>query len=339
VRRFLSPRILAGLVLSAGLLYAAARGVAPGELLHRLGETRWSLLVAAVASHLLMIACRGVRWRLLFHPDSPRVGPLVSATLLGYTVNNVLPLRAGELVRAYLATRATGTAFLTTIATLTVERLLDALPVFATMAAVVFVVPVPAFVKTGAIILLAVQVTLTTVVFLLALEWAPVVRGLPALLARVPRVGERLARWLTAFSAGVRCLRPGPHLPGVVGWTVMIWVFNTGTIWAALHAAGVAVPLSAAVTVLVFAGVGVSLPSAPGFVGTFHFFVAQALALFGVSKAAALNAAVLYHAAVYVPVTILGGLLIAIQGVSLTGAVAAVRARARAATDSAAAAP
>lgn len=306
-------RVLVGLIASAGFLYLVLRHVSAEELLAHLRRTHWGWLGLAAAFNLAMLWARGFRWRWLFHPASQPGWRLVSATIVGFMANNVLPLRMGELVRGYLAARSGGLSFWTAMATLAVERILDVLSILLVLAAVVLTVPVPPWLQAGALTLLALDLLAMGLLILLAVG-----RGTAGgWLGRLPRVGEALARRLGLFSVGLQSLRPGRHLAPLFLWTLVIWTLNASAVWAALRAGGLTVPPSTTLTVLAFAGIGVSIPSAPGFVGTLQFFVVQALAIYGVSGAEAVSVSILYHAAGWVPVTLLGWALLTIQGVSL----------------------
>jgi uncharacterized membrane protein YbhN (UPF0104 family) len=76
--------------------------------------------------------------------------------------------------------------------------------------------------------------------------------------------------------------------------------------------------------VLAFVGIGVSLPSAPGFVGTFQFFTVAALALFAVDEQQAFGFSVLHHMAQYIPITLFGWILLVREQMSL-GDLAAIK--------------
>jgi hypothetical protein len=313
VTRGRAVRILFGIALSAALLYLVLRNVPPGEILSHLRRTHWGWLAVSAGCSLAMVGARGVRWGWLFHPARLGSWPLVSATAIGYMANNLLPLRAGELVRGYLAAQGGGLSFWTAMATLAVERVLDALSILLILAGVVVLVEVPLWLKAGALTLLALDLLAMALMILLAREGGPLNRWI----ARIPRLGATIKRWLPLFAIGLRSLRPGPHLAPLLVWTVLIWLLNVGAVWAALRSVGLALPASASLTVLAFAGIAVSLPSAPGYVGTLQAGVIQGLAVFGVTGAEAVSFSLLFHAAGYVPMTLLGWVLLLAQGLSL----------------------
>lgn len=323
-RRSQAIRVLVGLIASAGFLYLVLRHVSAEELLAHLGRTHWGWLGLSAALNLTMLWARGFRWQLLFYPAQPSGWQLVSATTIGFAANNILPLRIGELVRSYLAARSVEISFWTALATLAVERLLDMFSILLILGAVVLMVPVPPWLQAGALTLLALDLLAMGVLIFLALKRGAV----SGWIARFSRFRETLTRWLTLFAIGLQSLRPGPHLISLGGWTLLIWTLNAGAVWAALRAGGLMLPPSASLTVLAFAGIGVSIPSAPGFVGTLQFFVVQALAIYDVGGARAVSISFLYHAAGYVPVTLLGWALLMARGASLWEASRQARAQA-----------
>ena len=97
-------------------------------------------------------------------------------------------------------------------------------------------------------------------------------------------------------------------------------------VWTALHAAHLDLPLAASWAVLAFMGLGVSLPSSPGFVG-----VIQARDRLGPQPCSpcrgteALSFSLIFHAAQYFPVTLFGLVLLVVEQVSLTEATRGTR--------------
>ena len=84
-----------------------------------------------------------------------------------------------------------------------------------------------------------------------------------------------------------------------------------------LRALHLELPFVAGWVVLAFVGVGISVPSAPGYLGVFHFAAKLALEIFGVASSTALAYALIYHASAVVPITLLGWLYLLREHVSL----------------------
>ena len=116
---------------------------------------------------------------------------------------------------------------------------------------------------------------------------------------------------------GLEGVRTRAHLAPIAGWTVLIWTMAALGAWALLRAVHLELPFVAAWTVLTFVGFGISIPSAPGYVGVWHAANVLALTLFGVGQTQALGYAVLYHASQFVAITLIGWLFLLREHVSL----------------------
>ena len=245
--------------------------------------------------------------------------------MIGYMANNVLPLRAGEVVRIYVLGRRiresgemAGTqAFWLVTATLVVERVLDSLAIVLMLAVLVLTIPVPRVVELAAGVLFAIDVVGVSV--LIAVAAAP--ERCRRLLLRLTGRWPAAARFVvSAFDTGLRGLdgiRTLAHLPRLVAWTALVWLLPATAAWAMLRAVHLDLPFVAGWTVLAFVGIGISVPSAPGYVGVFHAAATAALEIFGVPRSTALAYALLYHASALVPITVVGWFYLLREHVSL----------------------
>src|SRR4029453_8802935 len=125
--------------------------------------------------------------------------PLTPAMMIGYMANNVLPLRAGEVVRIYVVARRWAAAgaperihpFWTTLATVVVERVLDSLAVVLILAILGLMGPVPQFLDMGAVSVLASDLVGIAVLSALAAPRDACVRVVARLVGRWPRLHRR----------------------------------------------------------------------------------------------------------------------------------------------------
>lgn len=262
---------------------------------------------------------RALRWHYLFPPRSRPPG-LTAAIMIGYMVNNVLPLRAGELARVYVVARRWRHGFWMVLATTVVERLLDGLAVVLMVSALVLLIPVPGYLKAGAALLLAINAT--GVLVLSACAWRPdhARRWLAWMLRRWPRARQGAERVFERFTRGLEGVRTASHLPPLLGWTLVVWLVPAAIVWATMQAMGLSLPAVAPWTVIAFVGLSVSIPSAPGFVGVFHAAATLALEVFGVPRTEGLGFALLLHAVGFVPVTLIGWVVLLREHMTLAEA-------------------
>jgi len=301
------PRVWLGLLISLGATALLLYVVNPWEVLKALGQADLLMVGLCVLSVLLSMWLKAVRWRLFF-PDSSklRVSGLLQALYIGYMVNTVLPLRAGEVVRAFAAAEIEHTSRSTSLATVLIEKVLDV----GTMALVLFLLgrifpELPESARYAALLSgIGLGVAVLAVTFALAarrraMSLARWLEGRVALLARIG-----IAGLLDAFLAGLAFAAKPMVLLQVVGWTVALWTVSGATVLLALLAIGINGASAYELTqmtllVLVATNLSMAIPSAPGYVGVFHGVFVATLALFHIREDQATAAAVVQHAVVF----------------------------------------
>ena len=311
-------KILLGIAISVALLVWLFWKVDVRAVFARLADTHWGWLAVSIVVGLSSLWARAVRWRLLF-PRHARPTHLFNAVMIGYMGNNVLPLRAGEVLRVYVVTRR-GQPFWTTVTTLVVERALDGVAIGAVLAFVFFLIPTPREIAWAAETF--VGVVLLMVIILVGIAAAPMPCRIliHSLCYRWPAIDRRLLAIFDSMSDGLQGMRRPAQLVPTAVWSVVIWAAIVFSVWACFRAARLDLPVSAALCVIAFIGLGVSLPSSPGFIGVFQAATVLALSIFGVDKVDALGFSLLLHASQFIPVTLWGLLLLVVEHVSLTDA-------------------
>jgi uncharacterized protein (TIRG00374 family) len=314
-RRRATVPIIVGLVVSAGLLWWTMRGLQLADVVRHVRGARPLPLLLSVALATLTFPLRAFRWRALLRDSADRLLPAGAAwhgIAIGYLANNVLPLRAGEILRAYAVTRLAPVRLSSAVASVAVERVFDALTVVAMLGIALLAAGLPGDVRIAGLPVsqLAQRIGLAAAVaFLLA----AVVLSRPHAFAMwcervIPFKGlaRRMVALLEGIRAGLSVLRSPGRLAVVVGWSIAIWLVNALSFLALFPAFGLRIDLAGAVLVQSAIVFGIAVPSSPGYVGVFEAAIVLALALYGVAQDQALAYAVTYHAATFVPITLLG---------------------------------
>ncbi|HEX6965294.1 MAG TPA: lysylphosphatidylglycerol synthase transmembrane domain-containing protein [Gemmatimonadaceae bacterium] len=306
-----------GILLSAAFLVWVLRDVNVSQVILNLRHSNaWYFLAATIAGTLI-VPVRAIRWRYILAPvaeDLP-FGQLWRATAIGVMVTNVIPVRAGEIARAYALARETPrVSFSAAFASLAVDRVFDALIVLL-LVVVALLSPgfphgrliagrsVGSLVSLGAIAVAAAAVVLYLIVFFPE----PLIRLYEAFARRVaPRFEARGRDALVAFARGLGVLRSPRHFAAVFVWTLAHWLLDAFAFWLGFKAVGIHAPYSAALVLQGIIAIGVALPSSPGFFGVFEAFSTAGLNIYGISPTLAVSWAFGFHILTFIPITVIG---------------------------------
>lgn len=309
-----SWRALLGVLISAVFLYLAFRGQDFGEIRDALLESNLWWLPVALALYFVGVWIRAIRWHILLRPVSDRTTTreLFPIVIVGFMANNVLPLRAGELVRSVLIGRKYHVRKTSALATIAVERIFDGLVMLGFLAVSMIFVSLTSDLRHLALVAFLVFVGLLLALFLLTFAGDFVDRMLQLVLGPLPpAVTERVQQLLQSFLGGLGILRTRGDLAKVVGTSILAWLFEASMYFVLAFAFGGAVRevMTVASTLLTtgVANLSTLIPGAPGYIGQFEYGVKLVLTgALDIPESQALAYAILVHAALYFPITLIG---------------------------------
>lgn len=305
------------IAITVGLLVWALRGVHTGDVLKQIRHADPYPLFAAVVLATALFPIRLVRWRLLLRAADGSAfpaTPLWHAIAIGFMANNVLPFRAGELARAYTASRLTGARFSAVLSSLVVERVLDGLVIVLLLAAGLLLPGLPHGLSMGVgFAPVARWATWAGLAFGTLLVAGIALVAFPRAGARLlravvpfPRLAERLVGTLEGVTQGLSALRSPVRLVAAIGWSLTLWGVSALSFYVAYRAFDLHVNLGGALLMQGILMLGISLPSSPSGLGPFEAAISFALAFYGVAADRAFAYAITYHLTTFVPIVVLG---------------------------------
>ena len=233
-----------------------------------------------------------------------------------------------KLLRPYLLARKEGLSATATFATVIVERVLDTLTVVLLFASyLLFFDPGRAAdaettfrqIKLGGAMAAAACVVLLAGIVFLAGNPKALERLTLGLSKVVPeRFADRSERLVHTFAEGLGIVRSPGRLAAAIALSLPLWLSIAGGIWLVTRAFHIEMPFTGSFVIVALLVVGVAVPT-PGAVGGFHYFYRLgATAFFDASNDRAVGAALVLHAVSFVPVAIVGLILLAQEGLSLS---------------------
>jgi glycosyltransferase 2 family protein len=292
-RRFALIQALVSLIALAAVVWWAAHQEAP-QLPSGGGDIAW--LGFAIALYAVATLVRGERWHhilALAGVRAPR-SDCYALTTVGYMGNNVLPARAGEALRVVLLSTRSGASKRTLLGSVVAERLLDVIALATIFVVVVYGVLSSTVLPTDRPLLVA-GIGLVLVMLAAVVIW----------LLRRHHVFERARDWLRPLADAPRALlrREGVLL---LAATFVLWSFEAGVYLAVAKSVDLGISATGALYLVALTNFVAALPAAPGSIGTFDAAVAFGAGRLGASGSASLSYLLLLRFVLYVPITVVG---------------------------------
>jgi hypothetical protein len=320
-------RLILGLLISAVFIYLAFRKIDFGLMWQALEQANYLWLFPAVGFMFISLWLRAVRWGHFMEPIKPGIGfpKLFSAMMIGYYGNNVFPLRAGEVLRAYAIGKSAGVSRMASFATIFVERLIDVFSLLLLIGFSIFFHDYPGWIEKGSILIFAGTALVTAFMIALMLHTTGTLRLMSRLTRPFPeKLQEFINRLLGSFLDGFAIFKKSERFWTIIWQSVAMWLLYAAVNYAVLEAFSLnaQLPIGASFVILVIVNISIMIPAAPGYVGTFHLAAQQAAMLFGVSDSTALSFALVLHIANFVPITLVGFIYFYREQLNLRDAVA-----------------
>lgn len=252
-------------------------------------------IVVAVALYAATAAVRAERWLSILRLSGVKAkrADIYGLIAVCYMGNNVLPARAGEVMRVYLLSRETGEGIRKLLGTVLAERILDALVLGACLLLVVYI-----FLPVGA---------LPTNQPLLLGGGLIAVGAIAAIAGRMLRrraLFDRAWNYIRPLADGPRTL-VSPTGVSLVGMTILIWALEAAAYVAVGRALGLNLSAIDAIYLMSLSNFVTALPAAPGSLGTFEAAVIFGLTAISMS-ANAVSYLLVLRLVLYAPITIAG---------------------------------
>ena len=302
-----------GLAITFLFLWLIVRHVDTAEMWVALSEAKIGWLALGVLMFFLGYFTRVRRWQLMLRLQNPGLSwtRVFAPFLASIAVNNLVPFRAGDVMRAFGFTTWLQQPAASVLATLLVERLLDLLTL---MLALGFALLWFGFAADtadtlfgiGAGGLIAIGLTVMAVLLMPRLLM-PLVFGVVRLIEQIsPSIGLRAEGFANRVFNSLTQLAKARRMGALVVLSFVAWGFEALVFYCVALGVPSLADATAAFLALSVGTLSTLLPSTPGYVGTFDFFVIQAMQMLDNPAAAAAAFAVLVHVVLWLPATLVG---------------------------------
>jgi hypothetical protein len=314
-----------GVLISILFLWLALRGLHLGDFWSAVQQADYIWLLPGIFVYFIGMWIRAWRWHYLLGPIKKiPTKTMFPVTVIGYMGNNIYPARAGEALRAVILKRKEGVPVSASLATIIVERIFDGV----VMLAFIFVNLTELAKLTGSsgfvgniqeVAIYGTGIFLGALAVFLAAAMFPqrtATIGTWMIERFTPRrLHEKTNSIMHKFLEGLASLRSPLNVLMVFFTSVIIWLLETVKYWFVMHAFDFEVSFFALMLLNGIVNLATTIPSAPGYIGTWEAVTKAVLVAYLVQPDVALAYAVALHVALWLPITLLGAYYLAREGV------------------------
>ena len=322
-------RTFVAVAVAIVLMVFFLRNVEMASVANAIASARRDFLLFALLMVTVSYFIRAIRWRYLLAPvGHVELANAVRATLIGFAASAILPGRVGEVLRPYVLARREQLSASTVFATIVVERVLDLVAILVLFGFSVTVFD-PAFAVADDALLgtLRAGAGFAAAGAVGTLAAACFAAGNPVRVGRIvgyltaplsERVSELLVGAAKRFTEGLAVMREFLPLVLALGWSVVLWVTIAAGLWLVSVSFGIQMPMAGGGVLVVLVALGVAVPT-PGGIGGYHAaYQIGVTGFYAATEEAAVGAGLLSHAVSVLPVTVVGIVLMAKEGMRLT---------------------
>ncbi|HNZ09886.1 MAG TPA: lysylphosphatidylglycerol synthase transmembrane domain-containing protein [Smithellaceae bacterium] len=304
----MNKKLIFGIVLGIVLIYFSVRGIDFNETLSHLKKVDLGYAAVSLFFIILMQALRSYRWGVILQPmEKIDQLTLFSVTSVGFLAIVAIPARIGELARPFLISKKSSIKMSSAFGTIVVERVLDSLSVLTITIAVLILQDLPSWMIKSGILFFA--ITMLIIAFIIGLVWRreAAVKIIDHVLQLLPgRLSQKIMSVIHHFIDGFQVITDVKRLLYLFFLSMVVWVVDAAVIYSLFLAFGFDLPLLAAFVIMVILIAGIAIPTAPGFIGNWHYACILGLGLFGIAKPEAFSFALVYHFISMIVVVVLG---------------------------------
>nr|WP_276904716.1 lysylphosphatidylglycerol synthase transmembrane domain-containing protein [Pedobacter kyonggii] len=299
-------------LIGIGVLYLAFRGQDLEKIWEEIKAANYFWVVISAIAVLIAHVLRALRWQMLYQSIHYKVSfwNAYHAVMIGYLANLALP-RFGEIGRCSVIHKVEKVPMFASIGTVITERLFDVLMLFLTSVAMVTFQYDIVFDFLYNLIYLNLVKKLGDIDYLWLVGIGIIIISLiiVAVYFLRQKFSKKFLRIFVNLRQGFGSYSKLKQKGLFLTYTLGIWLFYSLSMYFAFSSiqATSGLHFNAAFTAIVFSGFAMAAPVQGG-IGVFHWMVAQALVLYGVSFKNGLAYSTIIHSSQVLLILVLGSL-------------------------------
>ena len=284
--------LIIGLIIAALASFVTFRNISWDELAVSFEKVNYIYLIPTVLISILSFVTRAFRWQVLLQPlKKIETQKLFSPLMVGY-MGNLLPARAGEVIRAWLVCKQDNITFSGAFATIIVERISDLIMLFSLFIWLLLFethifkadiqwagIPLSEIAFNFGILGIIMVTVLFIFIYLVLFHRPRMIAFFQWFTRPLPKKWhDTIEQLFEKFSEGLNVIRDVNALIKLALWTVVTWLLMTLSYYPLYWAYDLEnKSIDSIILLIVMICIFISAFPTPGFVGSFHAGIVIAL--------------------------------------------------------------
>lgn len=273
-----------------------------------LKNANYFFIPLGIALSLITNIVRSHRWKYVISPVKKiSLQSLFSGVAIGYMANNLLPARLGEFIRAYMMGKKEGISKSSTLATIVVERIFDGFSLLFFLIVLSFISDLPAWTRQAGLLAAVFFVLLSLFLLFVVVKRETGIIFIQKFIGMFSsRLASRSGKLFDGFITGLGVVKHKKNLFLIFSYSLLVWLIEASTYYVVSFSFNINLPVYVFIITVVIVNLGILIPSAPGYIGSFEFFTISSLAIFSIENSLAFSYAIVLHAVLFLPITMVG---------------------------------
>jgi hypothetical protein len=293
----MKKKLMVGIIFGAVLVYLSIRGINFQDVVDGFKTVRYRYVLSVLIILFLMQALRSWRWGVILSPmEKVDQLSLFSVTSVGFLAIIAFPARIGELARPYLIANKSQIGMSAAVGSILVERVFDCLTVLFIFVFALFFIPLPTWLIKSGVVFLFITLIIFAVMIFMIMKREVSLRTLNSLFQKLPeKYTLKLNHLFHQFIDGFKIIIDIKLFLYVTLLSILIWLIDVTAIYLMFLAFGFTLPPAAAFVLMIVLMIGITIPTAPGLIGNWHYSCILGLSLFDIPKTDAFTFSVIFH--------------------------------------------
>lgn len=267
------------------------------------------LTVCVFILTVMNLIVRSIVWKLIVNPIKPvPLRHAISSYLIGVFSNLFLPLKLGDVVQGYSLGRLQDMSKVSVVSAVLIQRVFEVTSLLLIMFAIGALFSFPLLFQRQTIFIGIAILVCIIILFLLFRNREKVIHKIEFVVRRFsPSAAKNIAKYMDLFLTGTTAIHHLPDVIKIMLFSFLSWIIQILMVWITAIALDISINFLESSVVLLIINLGLTIPLAPGNIGTFQFFSIVALSIFSVNKSKALAFAIIFQVIQAAPVIIAGG--------------------------------